>query len=357
MFKHIFFASLIALGLTAVQAQNATTRTISSNIVSTESSSVTSAAGSAYGYFGFEVSVDRDPSGASIPVYYRGDKLTISARSAQNSYLYLFDVRNNGEIVQILPNSYESTNYISAGYSQTYPSQGAAYELTIDGAEGRDYVVAIATQQALNDSLLAQINSQASSYVGQGILTGFSQMLTSLLAPYQVTWSVDVAELHIYSIPNSQAAASTSTTPTATTTQPVAQSTSNASSTSHLTAVVGASVNAPLTASSATVTTVTAAPSAVMPSALTTISPTQAPSGSTVSYGKILIQANLVGALVYVDNFYLGQTDSYGYAEISSVPSGSHSVQVIPPTASGKPTYNTTVNVMAGQNNHVLVAF
>ena len=78
--------------------------------------------------FTAEVSVDRDASGAGTPVYNVGDPVTVTVRSSEAGYVYLFNVRSSGEVVQLLPNRLDAAggdNAIAAGATKTFPPPGA----------------------------------------------------------------------------------------------------------------------------------------------------------------------------------------------------------------------------------------
>lgn len=49
--------------------------------------------------FGVEVWLDRDRSGDGSPEYQIGEEIDISVRVDEAAYVYLFDVRFNGDII------------------------------------------------------------------------------------------------------------------------------------------------------------------------------------------------------------------------------------------------------------------
>ena len=99
------------------------------------------------------MSVDRDASGAGTPVYNVGDPVTVAVRSSEAGYVYLFNVRSSGEVVQLLPNRLDAAggdNAIAAGATRTFPPPGARYAFTVDGPDGLDRVTAVVSKTPLD---------------------------------------------------------------------------------------------------------------------------------------------------------------------------------------------------------------
>ncbi|MEZ4629376.1 MAG: DUF4384 domain-containing protein [Deinococcales bacterium] len=111
-----------------------------------------------------DVYLDRDSSGESIPVYTPGESLRIYARPSESSYLYIFNINSRGEVAQIFPNNYDQDNFISAQQVLTLPR--GAYQLSVGGPGGLDYVVAIASRRKLDGRRISfsEMNFQAGSY-------------------------------------------------------------------------------------------------------------------------------------------------------------------------------------------------
>src|SRR5690625_8042993 len=70
----------------------------------------------------FEVDVRLNWDGAS-PSYQVGENISISTTVSADSWVYLFNVRSDGEVVQILPNELEEegrNNYLRAGKTKKF---------------------------------------------------------------------------------------------------------------------------------------------------------------------------------------------------------------------------------------------
>lgn len=150
--------------------------------------------------FTAEVFVDRDASGAGTPVYNVGDPITVSVRSSEAGYVYLFNVRGSGEIVQLLPNRLDAAgedNTIAAGATKTFPPSGARYAFTVDGPDGLDKVMAVVSKTELDTATLAQFGSGG---LAQSTLSqqSFAESLSVVVTPLPTeAWVTDTASLQV----------------------------------------------------------------------------------------------------------------------------------------------------------------
>jgi hypothetical protein len=147
--------------------------------------------------FGVEVFVDKDASGNGIPVYYIGEQISIGVRVSEASYVYLFNIKNNGKVNQLLPNRYDDhgrNNYLQAGETKYFPPRNARYTFDIDGPNGLEKVIAVASLTPLDTHQLAGFNNDpnfASSDIGQD---GFAQTFSIVITPIpQDSWVTDTA--------------------------------------------------------------------------------------------------------------------------------------------------------------------
>jgi hypothetical protein len=86
-----------------------------------------------------EVFVDRDTSGQGTPSYAVGEAIRVGVRVSEDAYVYLFNVRSDGGVNQILPNNYDSAgqdNYVRGGEAKYFPPEGAAYVFEAGAPEG-----------------------------------------------------------------------------------------------------------------------------------------------------------------------------------------------------------------------------
>ncbi len=145
--------------------------------------------------FTVDVWVDKDPSGNATPRYAIGENISISVRVSEQAYIYLFDIRSNGEIDQILPNNFDTqgkSNLLAAGQVKTFPHPDAPYTFKVDGPAGLDKLFVVASKDPLAVTTLASFNNDpnfASSDLGQ---QGFAQTLSIIVAPKPASsWVTD----------------------------------------------------------------------------------------------------------------------------------------------------------------------
>ena len=103
--------------------------------------------------FSVEVFVDRDASGNGVPVYNIGEQISIGVRVSEAAYVYLFNIKTNGQVNQLLPNRYDDNgknNYLQAGETKYFPPRNARYTFDIDGPNGLEKVIAVASRTALD---------------------------------------------------------------------------------------------------------------------------------------------------------------------------------------------------------------
>lgn len=149
--------------------------------------------------FDVEVWVDKDRSGEARPTYDIGETIRIGVHVSEDSYIYLFNVRSNGEVTQILPNRLSGGgNFIPAGGTRYFPPEGARFTFEIDGPTGLDKVIAVASKTELDTSTLASFASEgsfASSNIGE---ESFAQTLSIVVKPLpQDTWVTDTALFYV----------------------------------------------------------------------------------------------------------------------------------------------------------------
>ncbi len=151
--------------------------------------------------FGVDVFLDkssssRDDSRAeTAPSYRINETVSISVRVDRDAYVYLFDVKPNGAITQILPNrlSGGQSNRVSAGSTITFPPRGAPYRFVVDGPRGLSKVIAVASLRPLDTEQLAQFKGGdfAESDIGE---VGFANAFSIIVRPVpQSQWVTDTA--------------------------------------------------------------------------------------------------------------------------------------------------------------------
>lgn len=151
--------------------------------------------------FNVEVFTDKDTSGEARPSYEIGENISIGVRVSEAAYVYLFDVRSNGVVDQILPNKLDQNgqnNYVQAGQTKYFPPPNAGYNFTVDGPQGLDKVIAVASKEPLDTRQLADFRADpnfASSTIGE---SGFASTLSIIVTPIaQNSWTTDTALFYV----------------------------------------------------------------------------------------------------------------------------------------------------------------
>lgn len=162
----------------------------------------------------FQVDIWLDKSG-SAPVYQPGERITISVRPSADAWIYLFNVRSDGQVVQILPNTLDQdgrNNYVRAGQTRTFPQQNAGYHFEVTTPFGLDKVIVVASREQLNTSTLASFRSGedfATSNIGE---SGFAQALGIIVTPVpSQNWVTATAHFWVGSPPVQQPVPQTGT--------------------------------------------------------------------------------------------------------------------------------------------------
>ena len=156
--------------------------------------------------FSVEVFVDKDTSGNAAPTYQIGEDISIGVRATESAYIYLFNVKSNGQIQQILPNRYDQQgqdNFLQANQTRYFPRPDAPYTFSIEGPQGLDKVIAVASKDPLDTRQLADFTQDpnfASSSIGE---ESFAQTLSIVVRPKaQDSWVTDTAIFYVGQAPS-----------------------------------------------------------------------------------------------------------------------------------------------------------
>jgi hypothetical protein len=156
----------------------------------------------------FTVTVSLNKSG-SRPVYQMGESVQISVRVSQSAYVYLFSVKPDGEITQILPNRYDpagQSNLMNAGESRTFPPANARYSFTIAPPKGLSKVIAVASKRQLDTREIAQFKSGDTFASGTGGQDGFVHGFAIVVKPVpQQDWVTSTALYYVGNEPQQPA--------------------------------------------------------------------------------------------------------------------------------------------------------
>lgn len=156
--------------------------------------------------FNVHVSLDK---GGNRPVYNLGEHVRIKVRVSQTAYVYLFSVKPDGEITQILPNRYDQQgrdNRLRAGETREFPPSNARYSFTIAPPRGLSKVIAVASKRQLDTSQIAQFKSGDPFASGSGGQEGFVHGFAIVVKPLpQQDWVTDTALYYVGSEPQQPA--------------------------------------------------------------------------------------------------------------------------------------------------------
>ncbi len=150
----------------------------------------------------YEVQVStQDLDGNTKTNFAVGEAIRVSVRVTEDAYVYLFDVRSDGSINQILPNRYDANgqnNFVRADETKYFPPEGAQYNFTAAAPAGVDKVIAVASQTPLDTSTLATFQQDpnfASSNLGE---QDFAEGLSVIVRPLpQNDWVTDTVLVYV----------------------------------------------------------------------------------------------------------------------------------------------------------------
>ena len=157
--------------------------------------------------FEVETFVDKDDSGQRVPSYEVGESIRIGVRSSEDAYVYLFSVKSDGQIRQILPNEVDSfgrDNYVRADETKYFPPTDARYSFEVGGPRGLDKVLAVASLEPLDTSEL-EFESDSNFGTMSASEGDFAETLSVIVRPLpQDTWVSDTALFYIGGRPETQ---------------------------------------------------------------------------------------------------------------------------------------------------------
>ena len=158
--------------------------------------------------FEVETFVDKDSSGQSVPSYEIGEDIRIGVRVTEDAYVYLFSVKSDGEIQQILPNEVDSfgrDNFVRADETKYFPPSDARYSFEVSGPRGLDKVLAVASLEPLNTSDLIDFEENANFATSSASEGEFAESLSVVVRPLpQDDWTTDTALFYIGGRPSTQ---------------------------------------------------------------------------------------------------------------------------------------------------------
>jgi hypothetical protein len=151
--------------------------------------------------FDVNVWVDRDETGAERPGYQVGEPIRFGVQVSEDAYVYLFNLRSDGQIQQILPNRFDRAgedNFLRAGESRTFPPDGARYSFQVEPPEGLERIIALASKRELSTQEL--VGFQADAAFATGIMEEgqFARTLAAIVERVpQEEWVADTAAFYV----------------------------------------------------------------------------------------------------------------------------------------------------------------
>ncbi len=147
--------------------------------------------------FELELWLDKRYANGEDATYTIGETIEIGLTVGSSAFVYLYNLHSDGTVLQIYPNRFESTNFLSGTSTIYFGIKGDNYHFKAAGPEGTDSFIAIASRKKLNtDSLASFTTSNGVFAVGYQSQESFKANLESLLEPLKgsdwITTSVDI---------------------------------------------------------------------------------------------------------------------------------------------------------------------
>lgn len=127
--------------------------------------------------------LDKPVLTGNMAIYQPGERILVTAQLSSPGYLYLFNINSVGQTVQLFPNEFDRDNLISNTQAITIP-RNSQYAFNIEGPNGVDSIVAIASQRSL----------QGNQITFGDIRNLSSAMQSTRPASY---WSSDLAQIQV----------------------------------------------------------------------------------------------------------------------------------------------------------------
>ena len=106
------------------------------------------------------------------PTYRINDYLTLRMKAKENCYIIVLNWDKNGKLTVLLPNQYESDNFVSGDQTHTFPTPQSDFDFLLPGPVGRERFKLIAVRkrsasQALKTALASIPRADSSPYRSQ----------------------------------------------------------------------------------------------------------------------------------------------------------------------------------------------
>ena len=142
----------------------------------------------------FNVELQTDKS-----TYRIDDYLTLRMKAKEDCYITVLNWDKNGKLTALLPNQYESDNFVSGGQTHTFPTPQSDFDFILPGPVGRERFKLIAVRkksasQALKTALESMPREDSSPYRSQAEVVPRDKAETRILKELLKLNSADWAE-------------------------------------------------------------------------------------------------------------------------------------------------------------------
>jgi len=131
--------------------------------------------------------------------YKAGENIVIYIQGNRDYYARVVDITSSGDIIQLLPNNYRTSNFFKAGEIYKIPDNKDYFDLTVTPPYGKDKIIVYASDVPLGKVSLEQTGQGIGRYRGsQKSLANLSRGISIESAGqgnrpaqfYEATWSV-----------------------------------------------------------------------------------------------------------------------------------------------------------------------
>lgn len=128
--------------------------------------------------------------------YTSGEKIEIFLQGNRDFYARVVDINSQGDIVQLLPNSYRTTSFFQGGETYKIPGDGDQFDLTVSAPFGKDKVVVYASEVPLGTVDMQSIGQGLNLYSGDQSSLSVRTRGISVTSKKQATATPAIAEFY-----------------------------------------------------------------------------------------------------------------------------------------------------------------
>ncbi|MGE4443249.1 MAG: DUF4384 domain-containing protein [Desulfomicrobium sp.] len=98
--------------------------------------------------------------------YFAGDMLVVYIQGNRDFYARVIDVTATGEVIQLLPNAYQSEHFFKGGVAYRIPGEDAGFNLQVTPPFGRDQIIVYASERPLGQASVQPVGNGFSQFRG-----------------------------------------------------------------------------------------------------------------------------------------------------------------------------------------------